>query len=150
MKNLVDLVPEFIGVTRPPAGGEGMTLVCPACGPKHILAVYFKNPVDGLAPAKWHEQTWMRHGEALGKITIEPSIKYPCWHGWIENGIVYDISEGLTVDKVILLVLGLMTPEQSAAIPESQVALSPAQCAIVIPILERQKQDLEAKKKARL
>lgn len=92
MNKLRDLNPKWTGLLRPNSG-EGMTLDCPRCGPSHKLAVYFSNPVDGLPAASWQTPQWHRDGEKFESLTIKPSIQYPCFHGWIENGDVIDISE---------------------------------------------------------
>jgi hypothetical protein len=89
---LINLNPKWIGLLRPNSG-EGLTLDCPKCGSTHRLAVYFSNPVDDQPAALWQNPTWKRTGNSFEAITIEPSIQYPCFHGWIEDGQVIDIGE---------------------------------------------------------
>jgi hypothetical protein len=113
VKSLADLHPRWIGQLRPESG-EGISLDCPVCGPHHQLAAYFENPVDGIAPAPWGDK-WKRTGESFHDLTVEPSINYPCFHGWIENGNVIDISESPAA--VVMIVNG----------KQELVALSPLQ-----------------------
>jgi hypothetical protein len=89
---LSNLNPKWIGLLRPDSG-EGLTLVCPICGPTHCLAIYFSNPLDNQPCAVWQNPTWKRTGDDFESITVEPSLQYPCFHGWIEDGQVIDISE---------------------------------------------------------
>lgn len=116
MKWLNDLHPEWMGVLRPNSK-EGIQLDCPACGPKHRLAAYFSNPGDGQPPATWHTTLWERSEELFGLLTLTPSLLYPCWHGWIENGRVFDQSESP------LVVFGKL-PDGT----HGPIALSPMQC----------------------
>jgi hypothetical protein len=92
MTHLLDLNPKWCGLLRP-TSGEGLTLDCPKCGPVHRLAVYFSNPVDGKDAAPWQNPQWKRTGDKFALLTVEPSLEYPCFHGWIEEGEVIDISE---------------------------------------------------------
>ena len=92
MNRLSDLNPKWTGLLRPNSG-EGLTFDCPRCGTSHRLAVYFSNPVDALPAAPWQTQQWKREGEEFDSLTLEPSIQYPCFHGWIEEGDVINISE---------------------------------------------------------
>lgn len=94
MKKLTDLNPEWLGVLRPKSG-EQLQFDCPKCGPKHRLIAYFSNPLDGQPPAPWHdvEKIWKREGDTFEALTIAPSLQYPCFHGWVEHGLVFDISE---------------------------------------------------------
>lgn len=89
---LAKLNPVWAGLLRPDSG-EGMTLDCPQCGPTHRLCVYFSNPIDGKEAAPWQNPVWKRTGESFETITIEPSIQYPCFHGWIEEGQVINVTE---------------------------------------------------------
>jgi hypothetical protein len=91
MKGLKDLHPKFIGTLRPESG-EGIQFDCPSCGPSHQLVAYFENPLDGLAVASWTPK-WKRIGEEFDVLSIEPSLEYPCWHGWIEEGRAIDVRE---------------------------------------------------------
>lgn len=93
MQKLTELNPQWAGVLRPAAqSGEGVTFDCPKCGPGHRLCAYFKNPVDGLEPNGWTPK-WERTGETFLDLTISPSIDYGCFHGWVEDGRVIDVSE---------------------------------------------------------
>lgn len=95
MNTLLDLHPQWIGLLRPNSG-EGITLDCPACGPSHRLAAYFKNPLDGGETAGWllkDGPVWERQGDDFAALTIKPSIDYPCFHGWIERGRVFHVNE---------------------------------------------------------
>jgi hypothetical protein len=116
MKSLTEFHPEWIGLTRTAEHGEGLTLDCPVCGPSHRLAVYFSNPLDGNPPAQWQSPTWQRDGDEFGSITIAPSIQYACFHGWIEEGQVIDVSESP-------LVVNMLRPDGVFG----PVALSPRQ-----------------------
>jgi hypothetical protein len=89
---LTDLNPEWLGLLRPESG-EGISLDCPKCGSKHRLAAYFKNPIDGKEAAAWQKPIWERTGETFNALTLSPSLQYPCFHGWVENGKVFDIVE---------------------------------------------------------
>jgi hypothetical protein len=91
-KILTQLTPQWIGVHRTPDHGEGVAFECPKCGPKHLIAAYFTNPLDG-GPAVPESSKWSRSGSTFEDLTIEPSIQYPCFHGWVENGLVFDYSE---------------------------------------------------------
>jgi hypothetical protein len=108
------LNPEWLGQLRPDSG-EGLSLDCPVCGPKHRLAAYFSNPVDGKDSAPWGDK-WKRTGESFSSVTVAPSLQYPCFHGWIESGLVFDVSESpLTVpmqtDKGVQLIA--LSPDQA-------------------------------------
>jgi hypothetical protein len=97
MKNLIDLNPKWAGLTRAAEHGEGITLDCPVCGPTHRLCAYFSNPLDGQSPISWQTPTWKRESEKFVSLTLSPSLQYPCFHGWIEDGQVIDISESPAV-----------------------------------------------------
>lgn len=114
MIELSTLYPKWIGLLRPNSG-EGLAFNCPKCGPSHKLAVYFSNPVDGQKSAAWQEQKWNRKGDTFETLTIEPSIQYPCFHGWIECGKIIDVSESPA--HAFAIVNGNLTP----------IALSPSQ-----------------------
>ena len=92
MVSLLDLNPKWRGLLRP-GSGDGITFDCPKCGPSHNLAVYFSNPVDGQDAAPWQNPQWKRTNDEFASLTVEPSLEYPCFHGWIEDGNVIDISE---------------------------------------------------------
>lgn len=89
---LIQLNPEWSGLLRPNSG-ESILLDCPNCGPKHRLCAYFSNPLDNQPCAPWQNPTWNRIGESFETLTLEPSIQYPCFHGWIEEGQVIDVRE---------------------------------------------------------
>jgi hypothetical protein len=113
MRPLTSLNPEWIGQLRPKSG-EGILFDCPGCG-KHHIAAYFSNPLDGEPGPTWQNPTWLREGASFATLTIKPSIDYPCFHGWVENGRVFSVNESpLTV---LALIDGKPTP----------VALSPLQ-----------------------
>lgn len=92
MISLSKLNPKWIGVLRQNSG-EGVSFDCPVCGPKHSLAAYFSNPLDGLPHAEWQKPLWVRDGDTLETLSVEPSIQYGCFHGWVENGKTFDVSE---------------------------------------------------------
>jgi hypothetical protein len=92
MRALAEFNPQWCGLLRP-SSGEALELDCPKCGPSHRLRVNFSNPVDGQPPAAWLNPTWKREGATFDTLTIEPSIQYPCFHGWIEDGQVIDLAE---------------------------------------------------------
>jgi hypothetical protein len=112
MQALIELNPEWIGLTRT-SSGEGMTLVCPTCGPRHCLAVYFSNPLDGKESAPWQGMKWEREGDTFDTLTISPSINYPCFHGWIEDGKVFHISESPMRVHIQGIGLVALSPRQS-------------------------------------
>jgi len=114
MRGLAKLNPRWLGVLRP-VSGEGRAFDCPNCGPRHTIAVYFANPLDGKEPAPWQKPVWNRDGETFQTLSIQPSISYPCFHGWVEGGFVIDISESPATAMV--MVGGKL----------QRVALSPAQ-----------------------
>lgn len=101
---LIDLNPRFFstggpGITNandepvPERKGIGLLCDCPKCGPKHLLAVDFKNPLDGGPPARSDGHTWERTGDTFETLTLSPSINRldGCkWHGWIRNGEIVD------------------------------------------------------------
>lgn len=116
MRLLRTLNPQLTGVLRQDSG-EGLFFDCPSCGPGHRVGVYFSNPLDGGEAARWHQHTWKREGESLEKMTVEPSLEYPCFHGWVEKGVVYDVSES-----------PLVVPGEFFGMPHLRsVALSPSQ-----------------------
>jgi hypothetical protein len=92
MKALTEFNPEFVGILRQNSG-EGISFDCPVCGSNHRLVAYFDVPVDGKEKAVWQTTVWKRSGSSFNDLTLEPSIQYPCFHGWIENGQVIDIRE---------------------------------------------------------
>ena len=123
MKQLCDLHPKLVGLLRP-CSGEGILFDCPKCGPGHRLAVYFDNPIDGQPPAAWQTPKWVRTGESFEELTIEPSIQYPCFHGWVEDGQVIDIGESrmcavMVIDGVRTLVA--LSPRQEKAAMDSSI-----------------------------
>ena len=101
MKALTEFNPEWAGLLRTPEHGEGITLDCPVCGPRHRLCAYFSNPLDGQPPAAWQKPTWERYGNDFLTLTVSPSIQYPCFHGWIEDGQVIDVSESPLVVNML-------------------------------------------------
>lgn len=67
--------------------GMGISFDCPHCR-KQRLGVFFKNPIDGHAPAL-RDNLWQRGGVLFENLTITPSIDCSatgCWHGHITNG----------------------------------------------------------------
>lgn len=98
-KLLIELNPRWIGSYRTPEHGEGFAFDCPNCGPNHTLAAYFKNPLDGGVATPGSGQ-WQRTGSNFDEITVEPSMEYPCFHGWVENGIVFQQTESPLVVPV--------------------------------------------------
>lgn len=93
MKKLTELNPEWTGVMRQNSG-EGIVFDCPACGPRHRLAAYFSNPLDGKEHLpRPQNQIWQRDGKTFETLTISPSIDYGCFHGWVERGWVIAVSE---------------------------------------------------------
>lgn len=116
MKALTAFNPKWEGLTRTPEHGEGLTFDCPVCGPKHRLCAYFSNPLDGKPAVAWQSPSWKRDGNDFSTLTLSPSIQYPCFHGWIEEGQVIDISEST-------MVVNMQRPDGSFG----PVALSPKQ-----------------------
>jgi hypothetical protein len=92
MRKLTDLDARLIGYARPQSG-EGVSFTCPVCGPRHSITAFFKNPVDGGAPAPADLALWTREGDALEQLSIDPSIKFPCFHGWVNEGKVFEMRE---------------------------------------------------------
>lgn len=98
-------------------------LDCPVCQ-SHRLAVYFDNPIDSKPSASWQNPKWKRKGVSFEDLTIEPSIQYPCFHGWIEDGNVIDISESkmcavMVIDGVRKLVA--LSPKQAKVFRDSSI-----------------------------
>jgi hypothetical protein len=133
MKTLGSLNPKWLGVLRPDSG-EGLTFDCPECGPKHRLVVYFRNPVDGKPPASWVEALWAQQCGAekgsvhdqFSNLIVQPSILYPCFHGWVEGGYVFDISESpLTVptEKGLVALSPLQALEFSSEVQKRASAM---------------------------
>src|SRR4051812_4563950 len=124
MKELLSLNPKLIGYHRPQSG-EGLQFDCPSCGPKHRLTAYFKNPVDGGQAAPEDIARWQRIGSAFDELTVDPSIKYPCAHGWVNAGRWFDMNESPLV--AVLNVGGrqqivALSPVQTLAICEKASA----------------------------
>lgn len=76
----------------PKRRGVGVMLHCP-CGCDQLLAVAFKNPLDGGGPVcSPGEPLWDRAGDTIETLTLRPSIlrsksKGGCgWHGFITAG----------------------------------------------------------------
>jgi hypothetical protein len=123
MTPLTELNPKWCGLLRPDSG-EGITLDCPKCGSSHRLCAYFDNPLDGEPAAYWQKPIWKRDGETFETLTISPSIEYPCFHGWIEDGQVIDISESPM--RVKMLIGGAirdvaLSPKQAKALRDSSI-----------------------------
>jgi hypothetical protein len=123
-KLLKKLNPKWAGITRAPEHGEGLALDCPSCGPSHQLAVYFKNPLDGGASFPG-VSNWVRYGSSLEDLTVEPSLEYECFHGWIENGLVFYLSESplivpMNLDGKVKLVS--LSPAQARSLCEETLA----------------------------
>lgn len=93
MTPLEKLNPRWLGLLRE-GSGEGIAFDCPKCGPSHQLAAYFENPIDGKECASWQRPIWKRSGTKDFKhVGLSPSLQYECFHGWVENGRVFDVSE---------------------------------------------------------
>lgn len=121
MKKLADLNPKFIGLLRSESG-EGISFDCPSCGPTHRIAAYFKNPIDGNLPASWHKLAWERDGSDFATLTLAPSIKYDCWHGWIEVGHAIDMAESPVT--VVMEVDGELRPVNLSPMQAINLSLS--------------------------
>ena len=97
---LTELRPAFRGNLRP-RSGEALEFDCPGClarGRQHTVRVVFANPLDGGAPMPGAGETrWVREGDAPEALTLAPSILYPCWHGWVEDGVVISVDEAPAV-----------------------------------------------------
>lgn len=129
---LLDLNPEWCGLTKKPEHGEGISFDCPTCGPKHRLIAFFSNPLDGEPLVEWQKPRWERIGERFESITIKPSIQYSCFHGWVENGRVFLASQAP------LHVIGTVNGQAKV------IQLSPMQCLEMLPaVMERAKQMLD-------
>lgn len=152
MKKLTDLNPKFIGVLRPNSG-EAIEFDCPACllrtpevskhyGP-HRLVACLAAPIDGKERASYlgttradgHvHQIWEREGSDFESLTLTPSIVYPCWHGWIEDGMVFDLAEATrTIVQVVVdnngVVVGragelVLSPRQAKMLDAGRLALA--------------------------
>lgn len=99
---LVDLRPSWLHcggadvLARDPATGElgpterreriGVAFDCPCmCGRR--IAVRIANPPDGDGP-HGPPPLWDHDGAGFDSLTLTPSIRTPCWHGWIIDGKV--------------------------------------------------------------
>lgn len=100
MKFLTSLNPTWGGQLRRESG-EVLRFDCPVC-PKlegHRLTLAFKNPVDGGPAIPNMAHTRILDGTDFATLTIAPSAKFEDakgrehWHGWIEKGRVFDLSE---------------------------------------------------------
>jgi hypothetical protein len=96
MRKLKNLNPKWLGVERPNSG-EGLSFDCPVCENEksHSIVIYFENPLDGGPCADWVKKGphWQRAGDEFARLSVQPSIKYPCFHGWLEIGRVFSIKE---------------------------------------------------------
>ena len=80
--------------------GMAVSFECPHCvareaatGDKRVirLAVWFANPIDGLAPTDDASHLWNRTGETFETLTLTPSVDASSdghWHGFIRNGAI--------------------------------------------------------------
>jgi len=69
--------------------GMAISFDCPCCGGATRLAVWFKNPIDGLPPTDDASKLWTRSGETFEELTLSPSIDASAhghWHGHIRDG----------------------------------------------------------------
>jgi hypothetical protein len=76
--------------TNPKRHGQGITFVCPVCK-NHRVAVWFKNPIDGIEQAPGLSPLWNRNGDTFENLTINPSVDLriaSCWHGFVRSGEV--------------------------------------------------------------
>lgn len=97
MRKLKNLNPKWLGVMRTDSG-EGVQFDCPVCEPEkgHRIVAYFSNPIDGGPTIGGQPQVWKRSGGDgfnFGTLSIAPSLRYPCFHGWVEVGRVFTINE---------------------------------------------------------
>lgn len=101
MKRLGNLHPKWLGILRQNSG-EGISFDCPNCKDEksHSIVAYFQNPLDGGETAEWiangGSTSWRRSGGDgfdFHTLSLAPSIKYPCFHGWLEVGRVFDIKD---------------------------------------------------------
>lgn len=128
MKKLIELDPEFIGYLRT-GSGEGIAFDCPACPPEkgHRLVAYFSNPIDGKEVGK-HATLWKREGGfGVVDLTLDPSINYPCFHGWVEGGAVISIDESSLYLVTHVIQKGTPPAEDAVIGVGSSLALSPRQ-----------------------
>ena len=73
-------------------GAQGIMFLCPGhkCG--HKLRIWFSNPIN-VKPAGAHwapEPRWERFGNSIETLTLRPSVRLRCWHGYVENGVTRD------------------------------------------------------------
>lgn len=101
---LTELKPRWV-VDAAGRQGMGIGLLCPICKAE-MIAVWFKQPLDGGPPASDQKHLWNRTGDSFDNLTLSPSIDasgpgaIPCsdprgpdfwdshWHGHITNGEV--------------------------------------------------------------
>ena len=135
--NLTSLNPKWLGLTRPDSG-EQLEFDCPACGPKHRVTAVLLNPLDGKPGAPWLGKrvrgsdgeervspAWTREGDSFESLTLTPSILYPCWHGWVEDGAVVGVG-----DASHLMVQVIVRASDGQPVAECKpIALSPRQTA---------------------
>ena len=70
------------------ARAQGIYFDCP-CGGGHLLLVWFTRAMDGSEPAPPTETStnrWPATGTGFEDLTLSPSIKTVCWHGFITKG----------------------------------------------------------------
>jgi hypothetical protein len=131
---LTELHPRWLGLTRPDSG-EQVEFDCPACGPSHRLIVMLSNPLDGKPGAPWLGKlvkgldgqekitpVWQRYGAEFDTLTLVPSVVFPCWHGWVEDGQVIDVTEATH-----MLVQVVFTAAKEQVSDAKVIALSPRQ-----------------------
>lgn len=100
MKLLTSLNPVWRGQLRRDSG-EVLQFDCPVC-PKmqgHRISIAFTNPVDGGPALPNMAHTRVNEGSDFATLTVSPSLLFqdgkgrPHFHGWIERGRVFDVSE---------------------------------------------------------
>ena len=130
---LSKLNPDFIGVTRF-MSGEGITFDCPACDPalKHRIAMHFENPIDGGPVAPWPEHRWKRVNDRMDNLTILGSVRYDCFHGWVENGRVFSVDEAPLI--AVLMIDG--KPQVTQLSPLQTMSLAKHSFGVANKLLE--------------
>lgn len=125
---LSSLNPRLSGILRKDSG-EVVSFDCPHCTPQgrtHPVTVNLVNPLDGEPAAPFVGQGsmpgWTAEGD-LQTLSLTPSIDTACWHGWVEDGQVFDISEAPgSLQIAVVLKNGRIADQVNLALSPRQFA----------------------------
>ncbi len=99
--SFIDLHPAFLKIVEPGKryqvvrslhNADGVRFLCPACYRKnggshgtHSVICWFKHVDRSESPGPGR---WNVSGDRFDNLTLSPSVKIDCWHGFIRNGDV--------------------------------------------------------------